>query len=757
MYILPASDPGVVGYVNISNRSACSLALLIMGGVATAAQILIIRELLVVFHGSELSIGIILGSWLILEAAGSYFARERAARTRRHHIWFSVIQVAVGAGCIASILFIRSFKYLFHIPSGEILGFTFIAFISFTALVPVAVPDGILFPLGCRGYRNFLSDRREASWVYFFQAFGAFIAALFFVFYLLYTMNSIALAGIILFFCFLSAVIYLAAAGVGKGLRIFFLCLGLITLMGLFTGTEQLHRLSAGLLWHEHELLHSENSVYANISVIQRDNQKTFLANGLPYAFTPKPTLLIEEKAHFPLLFHVSPKKILLLGGGPGGMLGEILKHPVEEVDYAEMDPLIITTFERYGSPLTRLELDHEAVNIHHMEGRLYLKQTEKKYDLILVNLPPPSTLHLNRYYTAEFFRLVSNHLKTNGLFSISLPGSETLLIDELKALNQTVYATLASVFQNVEILVGDENIFLASQEQPHPSHNIEALIARLTAREISDTVMTPPHLRYRLDPLRYGQLAHEIKKGETKETNHDQYPTAVLETMVLHNMATSPLLSGFLMKMKKNAFLLSLFAFFSLLLLFSFARGKTSYVTTAVLTTGFAGMFMNIICIMAFQIFYGHVYHYLGLLIALFMLGLALGSLYAIKTQPRLVPAEAAILIHILLVYAFFSIEPESSVLAMTLLFTFSFLSGGLTGAEFPIAVSHISEEKTSAGTGSRLYAVDLVGAFAAALITPVILLPIAGVQNSLLLLFLIKTASLVLVSHGVRKKMKT
>ena len=68
-----------MGAIIPAPATACKSALLVMGGTSTAAQILIIRELLVTFHGSELSIGVILGNWLILEAAGSYWARKKAA------------------------------------------------------------------------------------------------------------------------------------------------------------------------------------------------------------------------------------------------------------------------------------------------------------------------------------------------------------------------------------------------------------------------------------------------------------------------------------------------------------------------------------------------------------------------------------------------------------------------------------------------------------------------------------------------------
>ena len=59
-----------------------SIAVLTMGFSGLVAQMLLLRELLVVYSGNELSIGIIIANWLILEAFGSFFVGKRAENTR---------------------------------------------------------------------------------------------------------------------------------------------------------------------------------------------------------------------------------------------------------------------------------------------------------------------------------------------------------------------------------------------------------------------------------------------------------------------------------------------------------------------------------------------------------------------------------------------------------------------------------------------------------------------------------------------------
>jgi len=730
-----------------------------MGGTATAAQILIIRELLVTFHGSELSIGVILANWLILEAAGSYWARKKAAYSQRHVKSFALLQVSIGASCILSILFIRSFKYLFHLSTGEILSFPSMAIISLAALAPVAILDGVLFPLGCRGIAQFSRKQDAAARVYFYQAIGSFGAALGFIFYLIAWLNPLELAVVLLGLNCCSAAFYLTAAGMAGWIRNCVIVFLILSFCAFFLNVPaRLHDFSSRTLWYEHDLRAIRNSVYANIAVISKENQFTFFANGMPYASTPQPVSLIEERVHLPMLFHKKPEEVLVIGGGAGGILQELLKHPVISIDYTEQDPLIISCFEQFATPLTEYELNHEKVTIHSLEGRLYLKKTGRLYDLILVNMPVPSTLLLNRYYTVEFFRLVRKHLAEGGLFSISLPGSETFLARELRSLNRTIYTSLKMVFPGVKILAGNENIFIATTDRDLDSIGQNTLIDRLEARGISAGLMNDSYIRYKMDRERFGPLAEEISRGEGDGVNRDLHPTGVLESMMFLNIITSPIFAGLLAAVENislSACLIILGIAMLMLLACQRRSGKRIYIMTSIVSTGFAGMFMNMTMILAFQIYYGYVYHYIGLLTSLFMFGLACGALFAMKkSRPALVSIEAAIVIHTLLVFAFFAADPEGLLTSSIIIFALCFFSGLLTGAEYPVAVSLCSQSGRSISiTGSKLYAADLVGAFFGALVPPVFLLPVMGIKNALLFIAALKGGSLVMAYIGERK----
>ena len=72
---------------------AMVLAMVVMGVIFLISQVLILREFLMVFQGNEFSIGIVLGSWLLLEALGSWLSGRRADRSRDPLAAFATVQV----------------------------------------------------------------------------------------------------------------------------------------------------------------------------------------------------------------------------------------------------------------------------------------------------------------------------------------------------------------------------------------------------------------------------------------------------------------------------------------------------------------------------------------------------------------------------------------------------------------------------------------------------------------------------------------
>jgi spermidine synthase len=151
----------------------------------------------------------------------------------------------------------------------------------------------------------------------------------------------------------------------------------------LFSGlADKLHYFSITAQWKNQHIVHYQNSQYGNICVIENQGQYLFFQDGNPTLITPVPDIpLIEEFVHLPMLTHHEPERLLILSGGAGGVINEIIKHPsVKTIEYAELDPLLLDLLKKFPTPLTEYELNDKRVSIKHHDGYLLLKTTEQTY-----------------------------------------------------------------------------------------------------------------------------------------------------------------------------------------------------------------------------------------------------------------------------------------------------------------------------------------------------------------------------------------
>ena len=323
-----------------------------------------------------------------------------------------------------------------------------------------------------------------------------------------------------------------------------------------------------------------------------------------------------------------------MIGGGVAGDLREILKHPVESVTYVELDPLLIEAARAHLPPEEAAVLDDPRVTLALTDGQLFVKRAPRTFDVIILDVPVPSTGALNSFYTREFFAEVRAILKRggshsvrkgkrSGILALGLPSAENYWSPELARRNGSVYHTLQSVFAEVVVLPGEHNFYLASD--PHLPTDHAALTRRLAEREIETRWVTPSTIEYVFTTDRFEQVRKELESARGVRLNRNLTPICYYYDLVLWLSRFYPRPRGAF----ESASLLNLWwVALPLAPVVLLARWRRRWaVPFAIAGIGLAEMTLEVVIIFAFQVLHGTVYREVSLIVTAFMAGLAAGS----------------------------------------------------------------------------------------------------------------------------------
>lgn len=744
------------------------------------SQIIIIRELLVAFYGNELSMAVVLGCWLFWVGIGSWIAGLFLDRLVRKHILLLAAQIGIIIFPIITILASRNITNIIGVKSGEIIGFLPILYSSFILLAPLGLILGGLFVILSRFMVDTLSGNREGvATAYIWEAVGAGFGGLIYNFILIRVLNPIQIYS---FWASLNLV--LLAVFIFKGDKfnryikggvwaILWILLFAISLKP----AQILDRASIEKRWKGTDLIESRDSIYGNIAVVRRESQYSIYENGL-LVFSSGDKLSQEESVHFALLSHPEPSRVLLIGGGLGGTMGEVLKHPVKEVTYIELDHNLIDMAQRHIPREESGYLEDERVKILYKDGRLYVKEMagkekQDRYQVVIINLPDPYTAQLNRFYSQEFFNEIKDILTEDGIICFGVTSSENYISKELAQFLSCIYKTLKEPFQRIVIIPGDMNYFVASRTNPTLTDDWEIMKRRLDERGIETQFVSDAYLPYKMSQERMDYVKERISLKEGTKINQDFNPVGYFYDMILWSTYFNTVTRDWIQRIKGIGFwhivaiILGLFSICVLLVL-RIVRGLKLPVTIAIGTTGFSEILFQMIIIVGFQVLYGYVYYKIGIILGSFMVGLVFGGLYARRKVREISRAGN---IHLFLRTQFFiALYPLLLIplfvfigylqrrfgflYGIDTLFAFlPFCSGFLGGVQFPLA-AYIQWKGggKAARTIGTIYSVDLLGSCIGALSVAVILVPLLGIIKTCLVAGILNFAVWILLIIGQR-----
>lgn len=144
-----------------------------------------------------------------------------------------------------------------------------------------------------------------------------------------------------------------------------------------------------------------------------------------------------EMISHIPLFTHPNPKHVLVVGGGDGGVIREVLKHSsVEKAVLAEIDGDVIEASKTH-LPSIAGALDDPRVDVQVGDGFMHIAESENKYDVILVDSTEPVGPAVN-LFTKGFYAGISKALKDDGIF-VAQSDNPWFKADLIKTVQQDV------------------------------------------------------------------------------------------------------------------------------------------------------------------------------------------------------------------------------------------------------------------------------------------------------------------------------
>lgn len=188
-----------------------------------------------------------------------------------------------------------------------------------------------------------------------------------------------------------------------------------VTTMELWFTEKQTEKF--GITAKVNKTLHTEQTDFQKLDMIETEEFGNMLVLDGMVMTTEKDEFVYHEMvAHVPLFTHPNPKHVLVVGGGDGGVIREVLKHPsVEKATLVEIDGKVIEYSKKY-LPSIAGKLDDPRVEVKVDDGFMHIAKSENEYDVIMVDSTEPVGPAVN-LFTKGFYEGISKALREDGVF----------------------------------------------------------------------------------------------------------------------------------------------------------------------------------------------------------------------------------------------------------------------------------------------------------------------------------------------------
>ena len=688
------AEPRKFNSLQKMSSSDIAINLFVIGFTSMSIQILLIREIMNISGGYELTAGTFLASWLIASAIGAAAAGSSSFNDiRKINLVFSISPL------ISLILFFLLSR-LFLQP-GETPSFLVSMIFTFLVLIPFCLVSGFTFVkllAAAKSANDFIPGKSFSI-----ETIGSIAAGLIISVLTAGLFNTYKLILIIILMSITYTILTFYIKDRNKKIVVKLS----VTLLAAFILIADPDIFFRQILLPGIKVTETRETPYGNITYAEYGGERSIYYNQRLLTYIDD-VAEREENIHYALLQKKNPEKVLLISGSLKSHLPDVLKYPVKKVIFIERDPELIKAETEKADP------GNAELIIENKDAFRYIKGKGDKLDAVLLLVPPPSTLSLNRYYTSEFFDDVKKRLVPDGVFMCSPGIWDNYPNKEAITLYSSIYNSLDRVFTYVKPVVGNRLYYIASDNE------LSASICRLTELRNIENIYVGPYF-----------LSDDLIENKTSEV------ISLLDKEVRENRAVFPIASFhfqsyFLSKNlnEKIPAIIIMILVFVLPVLSIRRRNLMMYFGAA----GLAGF--EIIVLLSLQLTAGNMYQITGIILALFMAGLAAGSGINLKFLNR-IPLKIKALILVLwyagialiinYLLSFTSIPAAISIIMFSVLPP-SFLTG------------HIFRELTltdSDGSASaKTYGADLAGSAFGFIIVSGVAVPVLGIRISIILL---------------------
>lgn len=240
---------------------------------------------------------------------------------------------------------------------------------------------------------------------------------------------------------------------------------------------------------YKDKVIFSEQSKYQKVVITQWEDDYWLYINGNQQLSTLDEAMYHEPLVHPAMKLQQQPKKVLVLGGGDGCAVREVLRYSsVEAITLVDLDPLMTDLGKNHPvlKEVNEGALLSEKVEIINTDGFIFLQKDTAFYDVVIIDFPDPNSVELSRLYSQEFYSMVHRRLTKYGVM-ITQAGSPYFATRAFRCIDLTIQAAGFSTvpMHNQVVTLGEWGWVLGMKKEVAAPAQLKKALRRMDFEEV--------------------------------------------------------------------------------------------------------------------------------------------------------------------------------------------------------------------------------------------------------------------------------